>query len=381
MTDGPIAAAELAARARQIAVRQRAQAARIVADRTRRALTADGKLRLGSRDAGSGAIPREGGGTGHDRGAEPPLGNPATDGRVLSSSAAGVRSWVDSLTAEQVRDLVAAFLVAGSNVTIAHDDAGDALTIAAAGGATNLTATPSPTAVVVASDTGTDATIAAADATNAGAFLPGEKSKLAGVEAGAQVNVLEGVTGTAPIVVGAVPGKSQAISMPAATTSAAGHMAAADKLALDRQSARPAARAARGTVQAVAHNTLTVISFSAATFDSAAFWTSAAPTRLTVPAGLGGLYLCGLAVTFANVTGGARRAAAIRRNGGTVIAAAEQVPPVSTAGYPQVATTTIYRLAAGDFLDSYAFQDSGGAIDLTANADYAPVLWLARLGD
>ena len=60
-----------------------------------------------------------------------------------------------------------------------------------------------------------------------------DKTKLDGVASGAQVNVLEGVTGTAPIVAGAVTAKSQAISISAATTSAAGSQSAADKLKLD----------------------------------------------------------------------------------------------------------------------------------------------------
>lgn len=48
-----------------------------------------------------------------------------------------------------------------------------------------------------------------------------------------QINVLEGVTGTAPIVAGAIAAKSQAISITAATTGAAGSMSAADKTKLD----------------------------------------------------------------------------------------------------------------------------------------------------
>jgi hypothetical protein len=56
------------------------------------------------------------------------------------------------------------------------------------GGATNLSATPSSANVVIASDTGTDATISAADGTNAGLLLPAEKTKLAGIATGATAN-------------------------------------------------------------------------------------------------------------------------------------------------------------------------------------------------
>lgn len=56
------------------------------------------------------------------------------------------------------------------------------------GGVTNLAYTASATQGVVTSDTGTDATVPAATGTNAGLMLPAEKTKLAAIEAGAQVN-------------------------------------------------------------------------------------------------------------------------------------------------------------------------------------------------
>ena len=57
------------------------------------------------------------------------------------------------------------------------------------GGATNLTFVPGVNNGVVVSDTGTDATISLADATNAGLILASEKTKLAGIAVGAEVNV------------------------------------------------------------------------------------------------------------------------------------------------------------------------------------------------
>ena len=57
------------------------------------------------------------------------------------------------------------------------------------GGSTNLTFVPGVSNGTVVSDSGTDATILAADATNAGLMLPAEKTKLAGIAVGAEVNV------------------------------------------------------------------------------------------------------------------------------------------------------------------------------------------------
>lgn len=74
---------------------------------------------------------------------------------------------------------------------------------------------------------------ALATAKRAGLLSAADFTKLAGIATGAQVNVLEGVTGTAPIVAGAIAAKSQAISITAATTGAAGSMSAADKTKLD----------------------------------------------------------------------------------------------------------------------------------------------------
>lgn len=62
-------------------------------------------------------------------------------------------------------------------------------TVAVIGGGSgaNLAYTASPTNGVVTSDTGTDATIPATDGTNAGLFLPAEKTKLSGIETNADV--------------------------------------------------------------------------------------------------------------------------------------------------------------------------------------------------
>ena len=80
----------------------------------------------------------------------------------------------------------------------------------AAGGATNLGYTASPTQGVVTSDTGNDATIPAADGTNAGLFLPAEKTKLSGIAAGAEVNVNADWN--------AVSGDAQILNKPTVTT-------------------------------------------------------------------------------------------------------------------------------------------------------------------
>ncbi|MCU0689707.1 MAG: hypothetical protein MUE97_08210, partial [Phycisphaerales bacterium] len=97
--------------------------------------------------------------------------------------------------AEAVDDRVAALLVAGSNVTLAYNDAANTLTISATGGgggATNLSvANRTATALDVASDTGTDATIPAATGTLAGLMAAADKAKLDGVATSATANATD----------------------------------------------------------------------------------------------------------------------------------------------------------------------------------------------
>ena len=66
-----------------------------IAQEIRRALpfVRDGKLDLSSKNI-VGTVPPANGGSGTNTGSEPALGNPAANGDVLSSTTAGVRSWV-----------------------------------------------------------------------------------------------------------------------------------------------------------------------------------------------------------------------------------------------------------------------------------------------
>ncbi len=93
--------------------------------------------------------------------------------------------------AEAVRDAIGSALQAGDNVTITPDDDADTITIAATaggGGEANLAVNRTATTVVVTSDTGTDATIVAADGSNAGVMTAADQVKLAGIATGATAN-------------------------------------------------------------------------------------------------------------------------------------------------------------------------------------------------
>lgn len=74
-----------------------------------------------------------------------------------------------------------------------NDAVKDKLNAVGSGGATNLTASANTTTVVIASDTGTDATLSTATSSAAGVLTASDKSKLDGIAAGAQVNAVTSV--------------------------------------------------------------------------------------------------------------------------------------------------------------------------------------------
>lgn len=85
-------------------------------------------------------------------------------------------------------------LVAGSNITITTNDVGDSITITGtSNGTTNVSITHGATNVSVNSDTGNDGTINSATTTTAGVMSSADKTKLDGVETGAQVNTVTSV--------------------------------------------------------------------------------------------------------------------------------------------------------------------------------------------
>lgn len=117
---------------------------------------------------------------------------------------------------------------------------------------TDLTNTPTSTLVAVNSSTGADTNLPAATSSLAGVMTAADKFKLDGIAAGAEVNVqanwtetntasdafilnkpavVSSVTGTSPISVSGTTTRNVSIS--AATTSVAGSMSAADKTKLD----------------------------------------------------------------------------------------------------------------------------------------------------
>jgi hypothetical protein len=120
--------------------------------------------------------------------------------------------------------------------------------------------------------------------------------------------------------------------------------------------------------------------FQALTFDSERFdpsgmhSTSSNTSRITVPRA--GKYLIGATIRFALSATGARQVR-LRVNGATTIA---QCNTAAYSGLEMVLNiSTVYQLAANDYVEVLAWQDTGGALNLQASAEESPEFWASLL--
>lgn len=92
------------------------------------------------------------------------------------------------------------------------------------------------------------------------------------------------------------------------------------------------------------------------------------PSRYTIQAGAAGTYECFGAVSFAGNAAG-RRGAEFRVNG-TTMNASQVLLPASVATALCVPARTIrLPLVAGDYVELFGFQDSGGSLSTVVTAD------------
>lgn len=131
----------------------------------------------------------------------------------------------------------------------------------------------------------------------------------------------------------------------------------------------------------VANNTTVQPALNSELFDTDGYHSlTVNNSRLTVPAGLGGKYSIIAQATFeGNATG--TRILWITLNGVTIIA--RHLGLASAAIAAHMETTTIYELAAGDYVEMNVFQDSGAGRTLFGFAsapNHSPVLSMYRLG-
>lgn len=138
------------------------------------------------------------------------------------------------------------------------------------------------------------------------------------------------------------------------------------------------ARVYRTTTQSIPNSTYTAISFDGELFDTHGFHDGTNPTRLTIPTGLAGYYLIEALCVFNGGGGGSARISTVALNGTDFFLQAGSGTTSST----HVPQATVYYLDEGDYIELWAFQDSGGSFNVNVgghSGNYAPHLGLYRL--
>lgn len=136
----------------------------------------------------------------------------------------------------------------------------------------------------------------------------------------------------------------------------------------------------RATAQSIPASTDVAVSFSNARFDTNSLWSAGAPTRLTVPTGMGGKWLVVLQVAFGTSGSGNRQQGPLI-NGATsgqgfylgINSGASNNIYISTAG--------ILRLSAADYVEHFVWQSSGGALNIGNNGDLGASMSLIFMGE
>lgn len=142
------------------------------------------------------------------------------------------------------------------------------------------------------------------------------------------------------------------------------------KAAADYLANPPSCRVYNSADISLPNGTFTVITFNQERHDTASMHsTSVNTSRITIPDA--GLYLITGHLAFAsNATG--IRAARIQMNGVTVLAAHMNLGTTSASAESEISISTVYKFAAAAYIELYAFQNSGGALNTMSRSNYAP---------
>lgn len=138
------------------------------------------------------------------------------------------------------------------------------------------------------------------------------------------------------------------------------------------------ARVRRTTDQTIGTSSTSAIQFdSTEDFDTASMHDSVTNnTRVYAP--VTGCYLTGGGAEWESNSSGNARNLLIIINGTTTIDN-DLRSPVSGNVTRQTVASTPFEMQAGDYVELYAFQNSGGDVKIKAVAYYSPVLWLRLL--
>lgn len=141
----------------------------------------------------------------------------------------------------------------------------------------------------------------------------------------------------------------------------------------------PSARVYNNAAISVANNTLTALTFNSERHDNASIHdTSSNTSRLTVPQA--GVYDVAATIAFAaNATG--QREVAFKLNGATFIHDDSRMAVTTASATTAVGTSTQYKLAATDYVECFAAQVSGGALNVNSSGNLSPEFGMTKIGE
>lgn len=130
----------------------------------------------------------------------------------------------------------------------------------------------------------------------------------------------------------------------------------------------PSARYQKTTTQSIPHGTVTVVSFTSAmeVYDTASLGNN--DSRFTVPTGFDGLWAFGGNFVFASSSAG-DRALLIGKNGSGTRLVQTEIGATTTGPVCAYQATTEARLVAGDYIELFAFQTTGGALNIDGSVN------------
>lgn len=139
----------------------------------------------------------------------------------------------------------------------------------------------------------------------------------------------------------------------------------------------PGCIAQRTTSQSAGNGAATAIPLNAVDLrDTDNFHNPASsPERITIPSGLGGLYRIDWSMGFAaNATG--YRDGVVRVNGSSAVTPSRVRVPAVSGVTTFISSTALIALAAGDYIELLAQQNSGGALNVdVAHVGLTMVAW------
>lgn len=133
--------------------------------------------------------------------------------------------------------------------------------------------------------------------------------------------------------------------------------------------------------QSISSGAFAALTFNSEDIDDGGLHSTVSNTsRITIPTGMGGIYLIGGATFFAaNATG--IRQIQVLKNGVTIVGTRGLTAGFSVGGVgPALHTQALVSLAAADYVELSVFQDSGGALNVgNAARELASQAWAIRI--